>query len=314
MTAGEYINAETNAYFLNFLERAGGINEFSHFTGLSKAADRWVVSPNVDTIYSIGIVNARNGFTLKLPTDGDRFMSIHIIDQDHTTPFYLYGGGEYTFKPEDFRTDFVAIGIRTGTDGTPEDVAKVVSVLQPQFAVVGAASEADVPKVDIPLLEKVRAELVKAYAKLPNSFGAMVSGPDEVKDWEYFTYVTAGAWGLGPDSASMYAGGGPKDAKANICYKATFPKVPAKEFFSITIYGPELYLMSDTANIISSNRGVVLNEDGSFDVAFGGEECRSLAPNYGYTPEDGWSFLMRAYGPDVEAFGAYQMPEILPVQ
>ncbi|MCG6560664.1 DUF1214 domain-containing protein [Ruegeria sp. 1NDH52C] len=314
MTAGEYINAETNAFFLDFLKRAGGVNIFAHFTGLTTAADRWVVSPNVDTIYSIAIVNTRNGFTLKLPQDGDRFMSVHIIDQDHTTPYYLFGGGEYTFAAGDFRTDFIGIGIRTGTDGSPEDVARVVEVLQPEFAIENAAPEADIPQVDIPLLEKVRGELVKAYAELPNSFGAMVSGPDEVKDWEYFTYVTAGAWGLGPDSASMYAIGGPEDAKANVCYTATFPKVPAKEFFSITLYGPEFYLMSDRDNIVSSTRSAVTNADGSFDVVFGGEECRSLAPNYAYTPEDGWSFLMRAYGPDVEAFKAYQMPEVVPAQ
>ena len=314
MTAAQYINADSNAFFSNFVKRAGGINKFAHFKGLTTAADRWVVSPNVDTIYSIAVVNTRKGFTLSLPKDDERFMSIHIIHQDHTTPFYLYGGGTYTFKAGDFGTDFIGIGIRTGTDGTPDDVKRVVDELQPQYAIEGAAPENDIPQVDVPLLEKVRAELVKAYAKLPNSFGAMVKRPADVQDWEYFTYVTAGAWGLAPDADSMYASGGPKDARANICYKATFPRVPAREFFSITLYGPEFYLMSDKDSIVSSNRGAVTNADGSFEVAFGDEKCRSLAPNYAYTPEDGWSFLMRAYGPDVDAFKAYAMPEVLPAQ
>ena len=111
----------------------------------------------------------------------------------------------------------------------------------------------------------------------------------------------------------MYAAGAPKDAKGNTCYTATFPKVPVEAFFSITVYGPEKYLMTDEDNIVSSNQGMVTNDDGSFEVAFGGEECRALAPNYAVTPEDGWSFLLRAYRPDVEAFKAYQMPEISPV-
>jgi len=85
-------------------------------------------------------------------------------------------------------------------------------------------------------------------------------------------------------------------------------------FFSITVYGPEKYLMTNKDNIISSNRNIISNADGSFAVAFGGENCRSLAPNYAYTPKDGWSFLMRAYRPDVDAFKAYEMPDITAVE
>lgn len=72
--------------------------------------------------------------------------------------------------------------------------------------------------------------------------------------------------------------------------------------------------MSDQDNIVSSNQGAVTNEDGSFDVAFGAEDCRDLAPNYAATPENGWSFLVRAYRPDVEAFKAYEMPEVRRVE
>ena len=95
---------------------------------------------------------------------------------------------------------------------------------------------------------------------------------------------------------------------------ATFPPVPVEAFFSITVYGPEKYLMSNENNIVSSNRGVVTNDDGSFAVAFGGNECRGKAPNFAYTPKDGWSLLLRAYRPDVEAFRAYEMPEIVPAE
>lgn len=52
-------------------------------------------------------------------------------------------------------------------------------------------------------------------------------------------------------------------------------------------------------------------DDGSFDVAFGGEACQKLAPNYAATPENGWSFLLRAYRPDVAAFKAYKVPEVI---
>jgi hypothetical protein len=112
----------------------------------------------------------------------------------------------------------------------------------------------------------------------------------------------------------MYAAGRPEKLKGGTCYKATFPKVPVKAFFSVTVYGPDKYLMTSTNNIVSSNRGVKTNKDGSFDVAFGGEQCSKLAPNYTATPKDGWSFLLRAYRPDVEAFRHYKMPAITEVK
>ncbi len=309
MSAGDYIQAESRAVFADFRDRSG-INRFFHFTGLTKAADHWVVSPNNDTIYSIAAVNARNGFKLKLPTVGERFISAQIITENHVTPFYLYGGGTFEFSADDFDTDFVVVGVRIGTDGTEADIRTVVEVLQPQYAIEDAAPEDDIPAVDRALLAKVRAGLLAEYSKLPNTFGAMRKRTADVGDWEYFTYVTAGAWGLSPDENAMYAIGGPRDGKGGMCYTASFPPVPAAAFFSITAYGPGKYLMTDEDNIVSSNRGVVTDADGSFDVAFGGAACRSLAPNFVATPEDGWSFLLRAYRPDVEAFEAYKMPEV----
>jgi hypothetical protein len=98
----------------------------------------------------------------------------------------------------------------------------------------------------------VRAALMPEYSKLPNTFGAMQKTAADVRDWEYFTYATAGAWGLSADENAMYAIGGPADAKGSQGYLATFPKVPAEAFFSITAYGPQKYLMTDSDNVVGS--------------------------------------------------------------
>lgn len=312
MTAKTYIQSETRAFFADFIGRSA-INSFYHFTNLSTAEDTWVVSPNNDTIYSIATVNATKGFTVEIPDIGDRFVSIQIVTENHMTPFYYYESGPRSFSADDFDTDYVVVGVRMGTDGTEEDVAYVTSKLQSQYAITGAADQDNMVRPDLDLLAKVRAPLIEAYNKLPNSFGAMQKYTKDVRDWEYFTYVTAGAWGLSEDENAMYAIGGPEDALGQKCYTATFQPVPVQAFDSITLYGPDNYLMTDEDNIVSSNRGVVNNDDGSFTVAFGAEECRELAPNYANTPKDGWSLLLRAYRPDVEAFKAYDMPDIVPV-
>ena len=73
MTAMEYQYGEANRLFAGMQKRAGAINTWFHFKGLSKFGDNWVVSPNNDTIYSIAIVDARKGFTIEVPDVGERF-------------------------------------------------------------------------------------------------------------------------------------------------------------------------------------------------------------------------------------------------
>ena len=230
MTAKDYIQGETRAFFSNFIKRSG-LNKFYHFQGLSKAEDKWVVSPNNDTIYSVAIVNARDGFTLALPEVGDRFLSVHIIDENHISPFYLYGGGNRKFKASQFATDFVVVGIRTGTTGTPADVDHVLKKLHPKYMIVGANAKDDMKRPDVKKVEKVRAALIPEYDKLPDTFGTMQSRAADVDDWEKFTYVTAGAWGLSKEDNAMYLPYAKPGVKGGVCYTATYQKVPAEAFF-----------------------------------------------------------------------------------
>lgn len=313
MTPREYIQAESRAFMTDFMGRVG-VNTFFHFDGLSSAEDTWVVSPNNDTIYSMATVNARDGFAIVMPEVGERFLSIQIVTENHMTPFYLYGGGTRQFSADDFDTNYLTVGVRIGTDGSDEDVALVANELQPQYAIEGAEDIDDMPRPDLDTMQAVRAAMMVEYDKLADTFDTMRETTDDVDDWERFTYVTAGAWGLSADENAMYKPYSLAGAEGGTCYTATYPAVPAEAFFSITVYGPQKYLMSDEDNVVSSNRDITLNDDGSFSVAFGGEDCRDLAPNFAATPEDGWSFLMRAYQPDVAAFQAYELPEIEAVE
>ncbi len=309
MTAKEFIQAESRAFIANFIGR-NGINQWFHFQALANKDDKWVVSPNNDTIYSIVAVNATDGFTLVVPDVGKRFVSIHILGENHMSPFYLYGGGTYKFTRDQFESDYIALGIRMGTDGTAEDVKHIVKDLQPQYKILNANPTDKMVRPDTKKMLKVREAMIIEYDKLPDTFGVMVDHTSKVTDWEKFTYVTAGAWGLSPDHTAMYKPYTLDDIKGGKCYTATYPAVPVKAFFSITVYGQDKFLMADHDNIVSSNQKAIVNDDGSFTVVYGNMDCRVKGQNFLYTPDDNWSFLMRAYKPDVEKFKTYSMPEI----
>jgi hypothetical protein len=313
MTAKEYIQSESRAFYADFIGRSG-INQWFHFGALANKDDKWVVSPNNDTIYSVAAVNATDGFTLIIPDVGKRFVSIQIIDENHMTPFYLYGGGTYKFTRDQFESDYIGIGVRMGTDGTPHDVKHIVEDLQPQYKILDASPVDAMLRPDTEKMLKVRKAMIAQYDKLPDTFGVMVDHTSKVKDWEKFTYVTAGAWGLSPDKTAMYKPYAMKDVKGGKCYTATYPAVPAIAFWSITVYGKDKFLMSDHDNIVSSNQKAIINDDGTFTVVFGNMNCKVKGKNFLYTPEDNWSFLMRAYRPDVEKFKNYSMPEIIEVK
>ncbi len=59
LTAEKFIRAES-LHFMKGMSAREGINNFFHFKSLSKAEDKWVVSPNNDVIYSMAIVLQRN--------------------------------------------------------------------------------------------------------------------------------------------------------------------------------------------------------------------------------------------------------------
>lgn len=314
MSAMEYQRKEADIFALNMIDRSG-LNEFYHFQGLTTAADTWVVTPNVDTVYSIAVIDARDGFSIELPDVGARFISLHVQDQNHTFVAYSWDAGLHDFPAGSIETDYVIVGIRTGTDATPEDVDYINTVLQPAMVIKSNSAvpyETDTTEADIAAL---REALLVEWAKLPNMYDTVQFDINDVSDWEKWTYTIAGSWGLSPESTAMYVAWAPENTKADTCYTATFDKVPANAFASLTLYNADNYLMTDTHNVVSTGReSYIENDDGSFTIIFGGAECQTLAEersvNYAQTPEDGWRGQVRAYRPDVETMKAYALPEL----
>ena len=197
-----------------------------------------MVSPNLDTIYSVAIVNARQGFSLTADV-GDQFLSAQIVTEDHLTPFYLYGGNPHDFSARISTPSSSAWA--SASDGRCTQlrtVRKIVEELQPQYAIEGAAPENDVTPVDMPLLQEV---LNRAHARLFGTAQYLRCHAEEgsrAAGTEVFTFHRRR---LGP------VRGRERDVRDRLALpmprvvNATSPpsrRIPAKAFFSITAYGP----------------------------------------------------------------------------
>jgi hypothetical protein len=324
MTAMEYINAESHAFMNEFaINRNVGLNKFFHFTDLAEAADKWVVSPSLDHLYSVFIIDTSKPFTVFVPDNDGRFVSLHMQDENHTFSAYKVGPGEYSFEPSDFDTRFVLGGVRIASDGTKENIDHIVKELQSQLKVTGGGDGLDsLPKPDLETMVAVRAALIVEYDKLDDTFETVTYKIEDVKDWEKTTYAIAGAFALSPEDTAMYPAYALEGAIGGKCYEATYavpPRADERGYFSITVYGEDKYLMADEYNIVSSNHATTMfNTDNTFTVHFGGMDCKAAADaagvNFAYTPTDNWGFLMRIYLPDVEKMKKYVIPEIVAIE
>jgi len=318
MTAMEYARGEAEKLASSFQQRAGGVNRFLHFPGLTRFGDTWIVSVNNDTVYSMAVVDAREGFTVEVPEVGERFVSLHIQDFNHTLVDYSWRSGAHRYAADEVDTDYVLVGLRIATPGTAEDEEFIRESLQPQAVIMAASAIPFEPQFDPAVTRQVRDALLPQYELLDDTYDTVKYDIRAVTDWERWTYTVAGQYGLSPEDTAMYPPFAPPGTRGDVTYRASFDAVPAQAFFSLTVYSADRFLMSDEHTIVSSNRpDFVARPDGGFDVFFGGEHARQLAAsegaNYLHTPQDGWNGILRAYRPTVDGMRNYRMPELEPI-
>ena len=296
MTAEEFIRAEGLDFAANLVKK-NGVNTFNTPT-IASVDNQILTTPNVNVLYTAAAVDTTGGFTLNLPIDDTRLVTAQIINLDtHTTPVHLNKGGVYKFPAGQF-DDHVGILVRIGVDDKADAEAQV-KVIAEQLS-VDAASANPIPDYDLDKLLATRAALKNEFGKSPvDSAGGMVESVDQITDWEKYTLIAAGGWGLsGPERAAYKMIPGPE---ALDCSTVTFDAPPinteANGFYSLTIYGKDMFLMTDENNTFKSD------SSGRIEVTVGPAECAEGAAPYIQATKP-WNIVLRAYEPDAEAFMA----------
>jgi hypothetical protein len=159
VTPDNFNRAETD---MNFAAGSQNVGKFSHHRE-PMSIDFPIVRPNRDTLYSLSVFDLDAGpVTVTLPSAGQRFMSMQVIDEDHYTPEVIYGAGTYTFTREKIGTRYVSLGVRILVDlADPEDI-KQVHALQDAITVTqpGGPGRFEVPNWDQASQKKVRDALL----------------------------------------------------------------------------------------------------------------------------------------------------------
>jgi hypothetical protein len=270
-----------------------------------------VIRSNQDTLYSAVVLDLSKPVTVTLPEIGGRYMSAHVINQDHYM-FVETKPGDYRLTEESVGSRFAIVWIRTFADvNDPDDIAEAHKA-QDRIAVSGGGQGPfEAPEWNTDQLAVIRKALSDVAALGFDSTYAF-GRKDEVRPVDHLVGAAAGWAGL-PSKASFYVIGSVDANDGSTPHAVTAKDVPVGAFWSITVYNKDGFLESNDLNRNSYNNVTAKkNDDSSVTIHFGGcgdgrINCIPITP--------GWSYLIRMYEPRKEILdGSWTFPRIEPVK
>nr|WP_314580840.1 DUF1254 domain-containing protein [uncultured Pseudomonas sp.] len=286
--------------------------------GLGYLSKQPAVLMNRDTLYSFAIIDASHGATIHVPKGDGRYTSVHVMQHDHVTDNVYYGGGEYAIDPKTV-TDFVVVNIRTQVNpNDPADVAKA-NAIQDEYKVSFPSGYTPKAFKAIDWNQEQLKQIKAHYVESADTRGvSKTMGARGTISQDDINVGAAVATGLLPDQHAWYSFKSYK-VKKDICYAATYPVPgmtnPQLGFYSMTMYGDDLYLHTEEGSSLS-NHEIVPDKDGkTFTLHFGHpQSCGKDAENLLIAPTDNWTLAFRVYMPDKSVQNnEYKLPEPKPV-
>ncbi|WP_204113274.1 DUF1214 domain-containing protein [Shimia biformata] len=300
-----FVRAATNMEIGKYLAFSGGVNKLFHLREPTRVDQQPTVRMNRDTLYSMAIIDISEGASVTLPETGDRYISAHIVNQDHYMDVFS-GGGTYPLSQETFATPYVVMIIRTLVDAADPDDISTVHELQDQIKIdAGSSRPFIMPNYDEDSFDAVLAAAKALADHIPDSsrtFGM----PDEVDPIRHFLGAAFG-WGGLPETEAFYLNVVPNLPVGE--YQIDIPAdVPVGAFWSVSLYNAQGFFEPNSRNAYNVNSVTgARNDDGSMVVHLGG--CEDNRVNC-LPIMEGWNYTVRLYQPGPEILdGNWRFPE-----
>lgn len=303
ITFDNFARAETDTAIRVVLEE-NDLNRFGHNRMPVSVDEQPVIRMNRDTLYSMAILDLSAPATVTLPDADGRYMSLHVVNQDHFM-FVLTEPGEHVLSSETVGSRFAYLIVRTFVD--PQDEADVVAANATQDGLTivgGGAGPFEAPEWDQDQLLAMRSalnELAKLGMDASYAFGTV----DQTKPIDHLVGAAAG-WGGLPRQAAIYTIDAVTDTSGTP-HNLTVKDVPVDGFWSITVYNSDGFIEKNDLGAYSFNNVTAQpNDDGSISVNFGGCDdgrinCLPII--------NGWNYVARMYEPRAEVLdGSWKFP------
>ena len=307
-----FVRAETDNQIRKNMAAAGiQIGQFGHLREPTTPDNQPVIRMNQDTLYSATLVDLSKPVKITLPEVDGRYMSMHVINQDHYM-FAEAAPGTYELTEDLAGTRFAWISIRTFVEvQNPDDIARAHAAQDSLEVSGGGAGPFDAPDWDednLGVARKALSDLAVLGFDAAYAFGTK----EEVRPVDHLVGTAAG-WGGLPQTAASYSLDSVGNNDGKTAHVVTVKDVPVDAFWSFTVYNADGYLEANELGVNSYNNfSAEPNEDGSYTLHFGGcddgrANCIPITP--------GWNYAIRLYEPRQEILdGEWQFPSPQPAK
>jgi len=311
VTVDNFVRAESDHMIRSNMKMMGvDFGKFTHLRKPTTPDNQPVIRMNQDTLYSGTVLDLSKPATITLPEVGGRYMSMHVVSQDHYM-FVESKPGTYTLTEKKVGTRYALVTIRTFYNaGDPDDLAKAHAAQDKLELSGGGTGPFEAPNWNLDDLAKARKAL-NDLATLGFDSTYAYGSKKQVRPIDYLVGAAAG-WGGLPVTAAYYELGTVDKNDGKTAYAVTVKDVPVDAFWSITIYNADGYLEKNDLGRNSLNQSSAKkNEDGSYTIRFGGDP-----KSENYLPiTKGWNYAVRMYQPRKEILeGKWTFPTIEPVK
>jgi len=198
-----FVRAESDHMFrANMKAFQVSIGKFTHLREPTTAENQPVIRMNQDTLYSGSLLDLSKPVTITLPEVGGRYMSMHVISQDHFC-FVEAKPGTYTLTEDNVGTRFAFVSMRTFYDAADsKDLVKAHAAQDKIEISGGGEGPFEAPNWDteqLAVARKALNDLAVLGFDATYSFGSK----EEVRPIDHLVGAAAG-WGGLPVTAAMY--------------------------------------------------------------------------------------------------------------
>ena len=310
VTLDTLVRAETDTAMRGTAKSGGGVGKIFHLRAPTPIDKQTIIRMNRDTLYSAVVLDLSKPVTVVLPDTKGRYLSMHVINQDH----YMYvvtKPGRYRLTQREVGTRYAQLSFRTFVDaGDPEDV-KAANAVQDTIEISGGGEgPLEMPEWDQEQLETAR-KAANLFATMGLDTGRAFGKKGEVDALHFVVGAIAG-WGGLPKEAAVYV----LDAvekNDGTPYAVTAKDVPVDAFWSITVYNEKGFIEENDRDAYSFNNVTAeKDKDGAITIHFGG--CEDGRVNC-LPIKKGWNYAVRLYEPRKEIInGTWKFPKLRQLQ
>ncbi|GEM79114.1 DUF1214 domain-containing protein [Vibrio superstes] len=285
VTADNITQVEAEVNFLKWKNK-DAMNKMFDLTIPTPAGPMPTVRMNRDTLYSAQVADASNGLTITMPEDNEVFTSVLVINENGYSEDYIWQKGTHKILPPE-KGKFVWVLFRIGLENGIDEARKVQKTMKVEGQGNGVWEPKPYDKAQYETLHKeymqkaIDGGIVLDYG---HTEGRIAKETKRMSD--------AVGWGGMDFRINSYQVS--KDYENSGCYQTTFEDPRVDEFWSITVYSEDGWLLPTDMKTVLNSRDAKPNQDGSYTVSF---NCGEDAINNLETGTDKtFNWAWRAYG------------------